>query len=124
MRIADHDDIEGNFGLGLRRMLEGGWNIGGYGYYDRRRSDSGNVFNQLTFGATLGPNWDFRANAYAPQGSKVRDLGSTTVGGVSTASIVGTTVQVATSGSTRRRPRSGRSRATTSRPAGACRCST
>jgi hypothetical protein len=101
LRVADHDNREGNLGLGYRRMLEGGWNIGGYGYFDRRRSTTGNYFNQVTLGAeALGTNWDFRGNVYLPQGDKVRDLGSTTTGGVSTAAIVGTAVQVTTTGST------------------------
>ena len=102
LRIADHDNKEGNFGLGVRRMLEGGWNIGGYGYFDRRRTSTGNKFNQATFGVeALGRDWDFRGNAYLPQGDRVRELSTTTVGGgTPTASIVGTTVQVTTPGST------------------------
>jgi hypothetical protein len=102
LRVADHDNREGNLGLGYRRMLEGGWNIGGYGYYDRRRSTTGNHFNQVTLGAeALGRDWDFRGNVYLPQGDKVRDLGTTVMGGgAPTAAIVGTTVQVTTPGST------------------------
>ena len=37
LRVADHDNHEGNLGLGYRKMLEGGWNLGGYGYFDRRK---------------------------------------------------------------------------------------
>jgi len=83
-------------------MLQGGWNLGGYGYLDRRRSgESGEYYNQVTLGAeALGRDWDVRGNAYLPQGDRVRDLGSATSGGASTASIVGTTVQVTTGGTT------------------------
>lgn len=101
-RFDDDNSREGNLGLGARRMLEGGWNIGGYGYFDRRRSTTGNYFNQVTLGAeALGRDWDFRGNVYLPQGDRVRDLGTTTTGGgAATAAIVGTTVQVTTPGST------------------------
>lgn len=30
------DAAEGNFGLGVRRILPSGWNVGAYGYYDVR----------------------------------------------------------------------------------------
>jgi len=77
-RFDNDSDREGNLGLGARRMLEGGWNLGAYGYLDRRRTGNGNYFNQTTLGAeALGRDWDFRANGYLPNGSKVKDLGST-----------------------------------------------
>lgn len=69
-RMDDNNSHEGNFGLGIRQMLDTGWNIGGYGYFDRRHSPYGNKFNQLTFGAeALSLDWDFRANAYIPIGT-------------------------------------------------------
>ncbi|MBN8197035.1 inverse autotransporter beta domain-containing protein [Thalassospira povalilytica] len=69
-RMDDNNSHEGNFGLGIRQMLDTGWNIGGYGYFDRRHSPYGNKFNQLTFGAeALSLDWDFRANAYLPVGT-------------------------------------------------------
>lgn len=69
-RMDDNNSHEGNFGLGIRQMLDTGWNIGGYGYFDRRHSPYGNKFNQLTFGAeALSLDWDFRANAYMPIGT-------------------------------------------------------
>src|SRR4051812_25602060 len=89
---------EGNLGFGVRHMLSNGWNIGGYGYFDRRRTETGNFFNQTTLGAeALGRDWDFRSNFYLPDGNRVRDLG-TTGGGASTAALVGATVQVTTPG--------------------------
>ncbi|MFV1850815.1 MAG: inverse autotransporter beta domain-containing protein [Thalassospira sp.] len=70
VRMDDNNSHEGNFGLGIRQMLDSGWNIGGYGYFDRRHSPYGNKFNQLTFGAeALSLDWDFRANAYVPIGT-------------------------------------------------------
>jgi hypothetical protein len=93
LRVSDHDNHEGNLGLGYRRMLEGGWNVGGYGYFDRRRTEVGNKFNQATFGAeALGRDWDFRGNVYVPVGDKAKNTGAVS----STASLSGTTVQVVT----------------------------
>lgn len=70
-RMDDNNSHEGNFGLGIRQMLDTDWNIGGYGYFDRRHSPYGNKFNQLTFGAeALSLDWDFRANVYIPIGTK------------------------------------------------------
>lgn len=94
-RFDNHDSREGNLGLGVRRMLEGGWNLGAYGYFDRRRSDTGNFFNQGTLGVeALGRDWDFRANSYLPQGTRVRELGTTP--GVTSAAVSGATIQVTT----------------------------
>lgn len=92
-RVDNDGSREGNFGLGVRRMLENGWNLGTYGYLDRRRSsDTGYYYNQTTLGIeALGPDFDLRANAYVPVGTRTRDLGS-----VSTAALSGTTVQVTT----------------------------
>ncbi|AYQ28469.1 MULTISPECIES: inverse autotransporter beta domain-containing protein [unclassified Polaromonas] len=97
-RFDGNSNREGNFGLGVRHMLANGWNIGGYGYFDRRRTETGNFFNQTTLGAeALGPDWDLRANFYLPNGSRTRDLG-TTGGGAPTAAISGNTVQITTPG--------------------------
>ncbi|MBR9972252.1 inverse autotransporter beta domain-containing protein [Magnetospirillum sulfuroxidans] len=68
-RMDDQGSREGNFGLGVRTMLESGWNLGGYGYFDRRRSELDNYFNQVTLGAeALSQDWDLRANGYIPVG--------------------------------------------------------
>jgi hypothetical protein len=105
-RFDDQSNREGNLGLGVRRMLGGGWNLGGYGYLDRRKSESGQFYSQVTLGGeALGRDWDLRANAYLPQGDRVRDLGSTTTvtttaGGASFVSIAGSTVQIVTPGAT------------------------
>jgi len=89
-RFDDQSSREGNLGLGVRRMLEGGWNVGGYGYLDRRKTELGNYYNQTTLGGeALGRDWDFRANAYLPRGERVRQVDT-----ADTASISGTTVLV------------------------------
>ncbi|SDN49553.1 Invasin beta-domain of outer membrane [Polaromonas sp. JS666] len=104
-RFDGSSSREGNLGLGVRHMLANGWNIGGYGYFDRRRTETGNFFNQTTLGAeALGPNWDLRTNFYLPNGSRTRDLG-TTGGGAPTAAISGNTVQITTPGLTTREER-------------------
>jgi hypothetical protein len=97
-RLDDDSGREGNAGLGLRRMMDAGWNLGGYAYYDRRRSEQGNHFNQITLGIealSLPLAWtelDLRGNVYVPFGDRVRDAGS----GGSTASIVNDAIQVST----------------------------
>lgn len=92
-RIDNEGSREGNLGLGVRRMLENGWNLGTYGYFDRRRSsDTGFYYNQATLGVeALGPDFDLRANAYMPVGTRSHDLGN-----VSTAALSGSMVQVTT----------------------------
>lgn len=100
-RFDNNSGNEGNLGLGLRRMLEEGWNLGVYGYLDRRRSETGNYFNQATLGAeALGADWDFRANAYLPQGERVRTLSTSVTVGIPTAALVGNIIQVTTPGNT------------------------
>lgn len=100
-RIDNNSGNEGNLGLGLRHMLEDGWNLGVYGYLDRRRSETGNYFNQATLGAeALGADWDFRANAYLPQGERVRTLSTSVTVGIPTAALVGNVIRVTTPGNT------------------------
>lgn len=88
LRMDDQDSNEGNYGLGVRHMLDSGWNIGGYGYFDRRRSEYGNHFNQGTFGIeALSTDWDARANYYAPLGRRSHQVDS-----LNTAELSGTSV--------------------------------
>lgn len=74
LRIHTDDDAgnEGNFGLGLRRMYASSWNLCAYAYYDRKRTEFGNYFNQATLGLeALGRDFEFRANGYLPFGEPV-----------------------------------------------------
>jgi hypothetical protein len=88
-RFDDDSNREGNLGVGVRRMYEGGRNFGGYGYLDRRKTENGNYFSQATLGAeALGRDWDLRANAYLPYGDKVRDLGTTNTASVSASTVL------------------------------------
>lgn len=99
-KADDQSSLEGNLGLGARHMLPGGWNLGGYGYFDRRQSPNYNTFNQLTFGAEmLGTNFDFRANTYWPIGQTSASMG-TTGGGPATAVVSGSTLSVTIPGTT------------------------
>lgn len=87
-RFDNDSGHEGNFGLGLRHMLGNGWNIGGYGYFDRRKSAYDNYFNQITLGAeALSLDWDLRANAYVPVGKRTHS-----VSGFNSATLSGTSV--------------------------------
>jgi hypothetical protein len=93
-RADNQNSNEGNFGAGYRQMLDGGWNIGGYSYYDHRHSSTGNLFDQLTFGGELlGRDFDVRANLYSPIG-QTQQLLNTTSMGPATAQVVGSSLQV------------------------------
>lgn len=88
-RLDDAGSREGNFGLGVRSMLDSGWNLGGYGYFDRRRSEYHNYFNQVTLGAeALSRDWDLRANAYVPIGRTSRPEDSLNTAEISGASVI------------------------------------
>jgi len=88
LRMDDNDSNEGNYGLGVRHMLDSGWNIGGYGYFDRRRTEFDNHFNQVTLGVeALSQDWDLRANYYAPVGRRSHNVDS-----LNTAEVSGTSV--------------------------------
>jgi len=90
----DNDDnIEGNIGLGFRRIIQGtdndDWIWGIYGFYDRLKSSTDNQFNQGTFGAELlKTNFELRGNIYLPE-NRSYIVGSRTVSSVS---LSGTTV--------------------------------
>lgn len=91
-RFDNRSSYEGNLGAGVRRMLDGGWNLGAYGYWDHRRSSLGNFFDQATLGfEALGRDFEWRANGYVPVGTRAYTIGSDSV-----AAISGTAVQVTT----------------------------
>jgi hypothetical protein len=61
---------EYNAGLGIRQVLRTNdhpFILGGYGFFDYRRSDNDVNHQQITFGAEiLTEQWDLRANVYQP----------------------------------------------------------
>lgn len=74
-RLDNESSREGNFGLGLRELLPSEWIIGGYTYYDRRKTPYDNYFSQITAGLeALSVDWDFRANVYIPIGTTLGPL--------------------------------------------------
>jgi hypothetical protein len=96
VRADNQSSVEGNFGLGFRRMVADGWNMGLYGFYDHRRSPNANLFDQFTAGAELlGLNFDARVNTYWPFGNTVQTVGGP-VTPPSTAIVSGTSVMVNT----------------------------
>ena len=91
-RMDDASSREGNLGLGVRQMQANGWNLGAYAYFDRRRTENDNYFNQTTLGLeALGRDFDLRANTYLPVGARARNLPE-----VSTAFLSGASIQVNT----------------------------
>jgi len=68
--LDNRDNSEGNVGIGYRKVVNVGgddylW--GGYGFYDRRRSEYDNYFSQMTLGTELlGTQWRGRFNYYEP----------------------------------------------------------
>ncbi|MFD2206783.1 inverse autotransporter beta domain-containing protein [Kiloniella antarctica] len=72
-KMDNHKSREANVGLGYRRIIDEDWLIGGYGFYDRRRSPEGNSFNQMTFGAEImSGDFDLRMNGYVPFGDTIK----------------------------------------------------
>lgn len=64
-RFDDQDSFEGNVGLGYREIVDGSYILGGYAYFDRRKSASDNYFNQITAGAEFMTDvWTARGNVY------------------------------------------------------------
>lgn len=87
-RLDNDSSSEANIGLGLRHMLRTGWNVGGYAYFDRRRSEADNYFSQITIGAeALSEDWDLRTNGYIAVGDREH-----AAAGFAGASITGTTI--------------------------------
>ncbi len=66
----DHDNREFNIGAGYRRLVQfAGMEglAGGAAWFDRRITDFGTGFNQVTLGGEfLAADWDIRSNIYLP----------------------------------------------------------
>src|SRR5262249_34280929 len=66
--LAGSDQGTGSLGLGYRDQLWPGWILGGYGFLDIDRADSGENYLQGALGAeALSETFDLRANGYLPQ---------------------------------------------------------
>ncbi len=88
-RFDDDDNREGNFGLGLRMMIDPYWIVGAYGFYDLKRTDSGNTFQQGTFGIeALSVPFEARLNGYIPES------GAEPVDGLNDAQLIGNSIFV------------------------------
>ncbi len=69
--IDDDNNKEGNFALGYRSMIGGGWILGAFGSFDVRGTENKNTFYQGTLGLeALTEDLDLRANLYIPEGGK------------------------------------------------------
>lgn len=80
-RFAGEGDNEGSIGGGVRLMLESGWNLGTYGFWDHRRTDLGSTFNQATIGfEAIGQDFEWRANIYQPFGGRTKATGENSIG--------------------------------------------
>lgn len=86
------DNMEGNFGLGIRQLYQTGiW--GNYFYFDRKISGITDKYHsQLTFGSEwLAESWEIRANAYMPV---TGEKSMTTAGGIGGVSLSGNNIFV------------------------------
>jgi hypothetical protein len=98
-RIDARENQEGNFGVGFRHMLDQGWNLGMYSFYDRRRTEDSSFFNQITFGVeALSFDWDLRGNYYQPFGDKENVISSTGGTGPASASLSGGSIIITSPG--------------------------
>jgi hypothetical protein len=69
--------VEGNFGLGLRHIVPK-WDclLGFYTFYDLKRSQLENLFQQITAGLEVkSEKWTFDANGYFPIGNTRKGMG-------------------------------------------------
>ncbi|MDA1165829.1 MAG: inverse autotransporter beta domain-containing protein [Planctomycetota bacterium] len=88
-QVDDQESSEGNWGLGLRTMIDDSWIAGAYGFYDLRRSEFNNNFNQATFGLeALSVDWEARINGYIPES------GAATVAALNAAQVSNGTIVV------------------------------
>lgn len=71
--MDDDAEIQGNFGLGYRRMINEHCLGGIYAYFDILETEEDNTFLQGTTGVELlTERWDFRVNGYIPESDQER----------------------------------------------------
>ncbi len=67
-RFDDSSNTEGNFGIAMRTLVDPTWFFGLYGFYDYKRTEFGNSFQQATFGVeALSVDFEARVNGYIPE---------------------------------------------------------
>ena len=94
-RMDDNDSKEFNIGLGYRKIVGSDLVVGGYAFYDRRRTPNDNSFNQATIGVeALKTDYEARINAYIPESTE-EDIGGV---GVTRAVATGGNIQLQTFG--------------------------
>ena len=94
-RLDQKDSQEYNLGFGYRQMLNNDWILGGYGFYDRRRTSLNNMFDQATFGLeAMSENTEARLNVYIPENTEKGAGGATGP----TAIVSGGQIQIRTTG--------------------------
>ncbi|MFQ5735133.1 MAG: inverse autotransporter beta domain-containing protein, partial [Planctomycetaceae bacterium] len=94
----DGNNSEGNWGLGLRSIIDDRWIVGGYAYYDRRWTEHSNEIPQLTVGMeALSVTWEARVNGYLPD-TNVKTIGQIVTSGSPRAVFDGNTILVVTDG--------------------------
>ncbi|MBO6826202.1 MAG: inverse autotransporter beta domain-containing protein [Sneathiella sp.] len=70
-KFDNQDSSEFNLGLGYRQIIDQNWILGGYAFYDRRRSPLGNDYNQATVGVeAYTESLSFRVNGYIPENTE------------------------------------------------------
>lgn len=98
-RLDDSSSQEGNFGIGIRHQVNKDWILGGYAFYDHRKTPTDNEFDQATFGIeALSEKSEFRFNAYLPEKTEKVANSATSIG-----SVNGTGFQIQTGGATKER---------------------
>ncbi|MCA9081911.1 MAG: inverse autotransporter beta domain-containing protein, partial [Planctomycetaceae bacterium] len=86
---SDQQTVEGNWGLGFRKMIDQSYIVGGYAFYDLRRSHYNNNYEQATIGLELlTVDYDFRINGYIPGNTGPMTAAPLSTATVSNGSIV------------------------------------
>lgn len=98
-KFDNKDSEEMNLGLGYRQQINNNWILGGYAFYDRRKSGNDNIFSQATIGVeAMSEDLEFRVNGYIPESTE-EEIGNAT----STASINGGNFQIQNYGAPKER---------------------
>jgi len=96
----DFGSIEGNIGLGYRRIVDSSWILGGSLFFDLRRTRNENTFIQGMIGLeALSTVWDFRTNFYIPESTQKGIAGS----GSAQVTQAGTSLRINSQGLTQER---------------------